>query len=136
MKSVVVMSFAVSFSLLVGGVSYGSTKEKGESGSNEPSCAKYEAAASKAYNFGAHNFHQGYAVNEDFEGARAQLFLIEEGLKGEPVGSFAVNYKSAEEFYEKTLSAAKAEGCDTSEYPISPVAAFRKGVATLEAKSK
>lgn len=136
MRNFAVLSVAVAFSLLAGCASNGSVKKGGATEVAVGGCEQYEAAVNKAYNFGAHNFYRTYAVSNDLKGARAQLFLIEDGLKGSPYGNFAVNYKAAEEFYVKNITAAKEQGCDTSEYPISPVAVFRKGVAILEARSK
>lgn len=116
-------------------VSCASTENKNQEQSttiNKSTCEEQEALANSAYNFGANNVYKSYMVPNDFEGARAQLYLIEQGLEGDPIGSFAVNYKAAEESYNQNLSEAKVMGCDTSKYPISPISAFRKGVEILE----
>ncbi len=102
---------------------------------NDKSCDSYQKEAGQAFNFGANNFYKTYAVPNDYDGAVAQLFLIEEGLKGTPIGNFAKEYKKAETFYNRTLSVAKSKGCDVSKYPLSPVNAFRKGVSILKEKN-
>ncbi len=102
---------------------------------NNKSCAEYRKNAEQAFNFGAHNFYKTYAVSNNFDGAQAQLFLIEKGLEGSSIGSFAREYKKAETFYNQTVSAAKSQGCDVSQYPLSPVNAFRKGVKILKEKN-
>jgi hypothetical protein len=135
-KTINLLNVAVASLVLFGCVSTGSNIKEQSSTTNTSTCEEHEATANKAHNFGARNFYKSYAVPNDLQGARAQLFLIEEGLKGRPIGSFAVNYKAAERSYNQSLSAAKAMNCDTSKYPLSPINAFRKGVKILEEKSK
>ncbi|MDP8052756.1 hypothetical protein QJU23_10070 [Pasteurella atlantica] len=98
-------------------------------------CKKYEMGVERAFNFGVNNFYKGYVIPNNYKGAVAQLFLIEEGLKGMAVGSFAREYKKVEIFYNKTVAEAKSEGCDISHYPLSPVNAFRKGIQILKKKN-
>lgn len=133
-KTINLLNMGIVSLVLVGCISTGSNKKEQESTTNTNTCEEHEATANKAHNFGARNFHKSYSIPNDLKGAKAQLFLIEKGLKGKPIGSFAVNYKAAEQSYNQSLSAAKVMGCDTSKYPPSPIDAFRKGVKTLEEK--
>ncbi len=102
---------------------------------NNKSCVEYRKNAEQAFNFGANNFYETYVVPNNYTGARAQLFLIEQGLKGTPLGNFARAYKQKEIFYNKTVSEAKSKGCDVSKYPLSPINAFRKGVKVMKVKN-
>lgn len=122
--------------ILAGCASVGNEKKEQSATAKTNTCEEHEATVKKAYNFGARNFYNTYGVPKDLLGAQAQLFLIEKGLKGKPIGSFAVNYKAAEQSYNQSLSAAKVMNCDTSKYPLSPINAFRAGVKVLEEKSK
>ena len=135
-KVITFLNVAVASLTLIGCASTERNGKEKSNTSNVGTCDEHEAIANKSYNFGAMNFYKSYAITNDLQGAQAQLFLIENGLKEKPIGNFAVAYKSAERSYDKNLSSAKVMGCDTSKYPPSPVDAFRKGVKILEEKSK
>ena len=83
-------------------------------------CADRSQLAQKANDFASRNFTKTYA--NDVKGAEAQLFLIQE--KGP--GSFSANYNAAERDYTENLQAANTAGCDTTAYPLSPIAEFKR----------
>lgn len=133
-RTAILLTTVISVLVLASCSSMETNKEKQNAAKG--TCKEYEVTANRAFDFGARNFYRSYAVTNDLKGAQAQLFLIEQGLKETPIGSFAINYKAAEQAYNQSLSKAKAMGCDTSKYPMSPVNAFRRGVRILEEKSK
>lgn len=136
-KAINLLNIVIAALFFTGSMSAVSNEKAQETTTKHAStCEEHEATANKAFNFGARNFYKSYAVPNDLKGAQAQLFLIEDGLSGDPIGSFAENYKVAEQAYNKSLTTAQTMGCDTSKYPLSPVNAFRKGVKVLEEKSK
>lgn len=93
-------------------------------------CAQHLQLAKKANDFAARNFDKAYS--HDVQGADAQLFLI----KAKGPGSYSANYNAAEKDYQKNFEAANTAGCDTSAYPIAPIAEFERRLDKLKAAAK
>jgi hypothetical protein len=93
-------------------------------------CEQHLQMAQKANDFAARNFDKAYS--HDVQGADAQLFLI----KAKGPGSYSANYNAAEKDYQKNLEAANAAGCDTSSYPVAPIAEFEHRLGELKAAAK
>ncbi len=94
-------------------------------------CNKHINTMSHALKYIEEEFNKGYFVQNDILGAKAQLFLIESNSKS----IFAKNINNAINSYNRQFSKAKKNGCDLSQFTISPLKKIELKIEELEKNS-
>lgn len=93
-------------------------------------CQDHEKILSYAYNYVVKEFREAYISKNDYNGAKAQLFLIENNSQT----SFAKNINAAQSAYEKEYELAKKDKCDLKDFKNSPIIYIKQRVELLKTK--
>jgi len=91
-------------------------------------CNKYKKKMSYAFSYIVDEFHQGYFINDDLLGAKAQLFLI----KNRATSLFAMNINNAKKSYNNNYKLAKNEKCNLDKFKKNPLFTVNHKVQKLE----
>lgn len=91
-------------------------------------CQQHEKITSHAYNYVLKEFNEAYLSQKDFNGAKAQLFLIENNSQT----SFAKNINTAQKSYEKEIKLAKKDKCNLSNFKRSPILYIKQKLKLLK----
>ena len=93
-------------------------------------CQDHQRITTLAYSYILDRFDKAYFSHNDFDGATAQLYLVE---KKAPT-DYAKNINAAQKSYEEHYTLAKQKKCDVSSYKPSPIASVKKQLKSLVKK--
>jgi len=93
-------------------------------------CKDHQRVTTLAYTYIVDRFDKAYFSQNDFDGATAQLYLVE---KKAPT-DYAKNINAAQKSYEEHYALAKQKKCDVSAYKPSPIASVKKQLKSLVKK--
>lgn len=91
-------------------------------------CKKHIRIMNHASAYIEKEFKEGYFLQKDLIGAKAQLFLI----KSKSPSIFSKNINTASESYEEQYKLAKKNKCDLKKYKFSPIVKVQIKIKTLE----
>jgi len=91
-------------------------------------CDKYVKTMNYASSYILEEFENAYFKVKDIQGAKAQLFLVQNQSKS----IFAQNINKAEKSYKEQYKLAKINQCVISQYKISPLQKIKKRINTLD----
>ena len=91
-------------------------------------CDNNRKVMKHAYSYIINEFEQGYFLEKDTIGAKAQLFLI----KNQSQSVFAQNINSANVSYMKHYKLAKKQKCILKNFSVSPLSKIQNKIEKLE----
>jgi len=91
-------------------------------------CDKYVKTMNYASSYILEEFENAYFKVKDIQGAKAQLFLVQNQSKS----IFAQNINKAEKSYNAQYKLAKVNQCVISQYKISPLQKIKKRINALD----
>lgn len=102
-----------------------------ENKQKQKKCEEYTKMMRHAVNYIVTEFEEGYFIQKDIVGAKAQLFLI----KNQSQNLFAKNINDANRSYNKYYKLAKEAKCDFNFFEISPLDKVENTMKVLENES-
>lgn len=96
------------------------------------SCKKYKKTMLHASSYIKEEFYEGYFLQKDYIGARAQLFLIENNS----TSIFAQNINIANDSYLTQYNLAKKQKCSLKKFRITPILKVQNIIKAFEKQSE
>ena len=97
-----------------------------------PDCSKNIKQMDYAFSYVLNEFEEGYFLQEDILGAKAQLFLI----KNKSKSIFAQNIIAAEESYNIQYIELKKKKCNLDKFNVSPLQKIKNIIKELNSNDE
>lgn len=97
-----------------------------------PYCKKHENIMQFASAYIKEEFDKAYFINNDFIGAKAQLYLIENNTQT----IFAKNINAARNSYKTQFELAKKNGCNIEKFEKFPLEKIKENINLSEEKTQ